>query len=185
MMQAEPSPARLHDASGAPSVTVVLGKTYDAEVCSAARALELVGERWSLLIVRNALFAGARRFGDFRSLGIATNVLSARLDGFVAAGIMTRSPAAGSGEQFEYLLTEQGRELVGVIVALTEWGDRWRAPDGPPVLYEHAACGGRVHQQMVCGDCGVLHDADEVQARPGHGMPPEIAARMSAVPPTR
>lgn len=166
-------------------MVAVLGKTYDAEVCSAARALELVGERWSLLIVRNALFAGARRFGDFRSLGIATNVLSARLDGFVAAGIMTRTPVAGTGEQFEYLLTEQGRDLGGVLIALTEWGDRWRAPDGPPVLYEHATCGGRVHQQMVCEECGVVHDAGELVARPGHAMPPEIAARMNAASPPR
>jgi len=150
----------------------VLGKTYDREVCSAARALELVGERWSLLIVRKALYAGARRFGDFRSLGIATNVLASRLDGFVEAGIMeTDGP--------EYLLTEQGRELATVVVALTAWGDRWLAPDGPPVHYTHTACGGDVAPRLVCDTCGVLHDAVEVHARPGPGMPAEIAARMA------
>jgi DNA-binding HxlR family transcriptional regulator len=150
----------------------VLGKTYDREVCSAARALELVGERWSLLIVRKALYAGARRFGDFRSLGIATNVLASRLEGFVEAGIMeTDGP--------EYLLTEQGRELATVVVALTSWGDRWLAPDGPPVHYTHTGCGGDVAPRLVCETCGVLHDDGEVHARPGPGMPAEIAARMA------
>lgn len=150
----------------------MLGKTYDREVCSAARALELVGERWSLLIVRKALYAGARRFGDFRSLGIATNVLASRLDGFVAAGIMeTDGP--------EYLLTDQGRELATVVVALTAWGDRWLAPDGPPVHYTHTGCGGHVAPRLVCDTCGVLHDTGEVHARPGPAMPAEIAARMA------
>ncbi|MDD7967449.1 winged helix-turn-helix transcriptional regulator [Actinomycetospora lemnae] len=151
----------------------MLGKTYDREVCSAARALELVGERWSLLIVRNALFAGATRFGDFRSLGIATNVLTTRLEGFVAAGIMARD-----GD--EYLLTPQGRELVAVVVALTAWGDRYLAPDGPPILYTHATCGGAVAQHLVCATCGEVDDAREVVARPGPGMPAEIAARMTS-----
>src|ERR671932_699481 len=74
----------------------MLGKAYDDEVCSIARALEVVGERWSLLILRNALFAGSTRYSDFqRSLGIASNILTARLDGFVEAGLMRRPPAGG------------------------------------------------------------------------------------------
>ena len=154
----------------------MLGRTYDAEVCSAARALEVVGERWSLLIVRKALFAGARRFGDFRSLGIATNVLAKRLDGFVDAGIMERTGPDGA----EYALTEQGRELATVVVALTAWGDRHLAPDGPPVLYMHAGCGGSVAQRLVCDTCGEVNDPAELRAVPGPGMPAEIAARMSA-----
>src|SRR3954463_9395138 len=106
----------------------VLGKTYDNQVCSIARALEVVGERWSILIVRNALFAGSTRFTDFqRSLGIAPNILKTRLDGFVDAGIMRR-------DEHEYLLTEKGRDLAPALVALTAWGDRWVAPDGPPIL---------------------------------------------------
>jgi DNA-binding HxlR family transcriptional regulator len=122
----------------------MLGKTYDSQVCSAARALELVGERWSLLIIRNALFAGATRFGDFLTLGIATNILKSRLDRFVAAGIMERRSNAASPEHFEYVLTDKGRELAPVIVALTEWGDRWAAPGGPPILYVHTVCGGPI-----------------------------------------
>jgi DNA-binding HxlR family transcriptional regulator len=157
----------------------MLGKTYDSEVCSAARALELVGERWSLLIIRNALFAGATRFNDFRRLGIATNILKSRLDGFVDAGIMQRRTYSRNPEHYDYLLTDRGRDLAPVIVALTEWGDRWAAPDGPPVLYAHSVCGGRISQQTTCADCGQVQDPAEVQARPGPGMPAEIAARMA------
>ena len=107
----------------------MLGKTYDLQVCSAARALEWVGERWTLLIVRDALFAGATRFSDFhKGLGIATNILTSRLDGLVEAGIMERRGYAQNPELHEYLLTDKGRELAPVIVALSEWGDRWAAP---------------------------------------------------------
>jgi DNA-binding HxlR family transcriptional regulator len=157
----------------------MLGKTYDSEVCSAARTLEQVGERWSLLIIRNALFAGATRFNDFRRLGIATNILKSRLDGFVDAGIMQRRTYSRNPEHYDYLLTDKGRDLAPVIVALTEWGDRWAAPDGPPVLYAHSVCGGRITQQTTCADCGQVHDPAEVQARPGPGMPAELAARMA------
>jgi DNA-binding HxlR family transcriptional regulator len=156
----------------------VLGRTYDAEVCSAARALEVVGERWSLLIVRNALFAGATRFNDFLRLGLATNVLTSRLDGFVEAGIMERRTGAGPTRQAEYVLTRKGRELAPVILALTQWGDRWAAPDGPPILYRHSTCGAGVEQRIDCESCGTVHDPDEVGVRPGPGMPASIAARM-------
>ncbi|HEY0246851.1 MAG TPA: helix-turn-helix domain-containing protein [Gryllotalpicola sp.] len=149
---------------------------YETQVCSIARTLEVVGERWSLLIIRDALFAGVTRFGDFQhNLGIATNVLASRLDAFVEAGIMLRHPA-GRPEQPEYVLTEKGRDLASALIALTGWGDRWAAPDGPPIRYEHTACGGRVEQQLVCANCGVVH-AQEVSARPGPGMPAEYLAR--------
>jgi DNA-binding HxlR family transcriptional regulator len=157
----------------------MLGRTYDSEVCSAARTLELVGERWSLLIVRNALFAGSTRYNDFQKrLGIATNVLKTRLDGLVGAGIMERRGYSKNPELHEYLLTAKGRELVPVLLALTEWGDRWQAPEGPPVLYTHSVCGDRVFLQTTCATCGQVHDPGEVQARPGPGMPAERAARM-------
>lgn len=157
----------------------MLGKTYDSEVCSAARALELVGERWTLLIVRNALFAGASRYGDFQKrLGIATNILTTRLDGLVDAGIMRRRRYSQNPDLYEYLLTDKGCELAPIIFALTEWGDRWAAPDGPPVIYTHAACGGAVVQRTVCANCGRSPGAVEVVARPGPGMPAERAALM-------
>jgi DNA-binding HxlR family transcriptional regulator len=157
----------------------MLGKTYETQVCSAARALEFVGERWTLLIVRDALFAGATRFSDFhKGLGIATNVLTSRLDGLVQAGIMERRESAQHPELHEYVLTEKGRQLAPVVVALTEWGDRWEAPDGPPVLYTHAPCGGEISQQITCANCGRVHDPAELKVRAGPGMPADRAALM-------
>jgi DNA-binding HxlR family transcriptional regulator len=158
----------------------MLGRTYDSEVCSIARALEVVGERWSLLIVRNALFAGSTRFSDFqRSLGIATNVLKSRLDGFVEAGIMQRRQYSEQPELYEYLLTDKGRDLAPALIALTEWGDRWAAPDGPPILYRHSTCGSDVGHQVVCSTCGRVDDPAEVRALPGSGMPADRAERMA------
>lgn len=143
----------------------MLGKTYDSQVCSIARALEVVGERWSLLIIRNALFADSTRYSEFqRSLGIATNVLQARLDVFVTAGIMRRRRYSVRPESFEYVLTEKGRDLAATLIALTEWGDRWVANDGPPILYVHTECGSAVSLDVVCATCGSLDRPSEVSA---------------------
>lgn len=151
----------------------MLGRTYDRENCSAARALEVVGERWSLLIIRNAMFAGSTRFTEFqRKLGVAPNILSNRLDTFVASGIMETRPVAGDSETREYVLTGKGRELQPVIIALTEWGDRWAAPDGPPVRYEHDECGSSVQLHLTCGKCGAELAPDRVSAQPGPGARP-------------
>jgi DNA-binding HxlR family transcriptional regulator len=142
----------------------MLGRLYEGQICSAARTLEIVGERWSLLIIRNAMFAGATRFTDFqRSLGIAPNILTKRLADFVEAGIFELPP--GDAGHAEYQLTGKGLDLQPVIVALTAWGDRWAAPDGPPVTYEHAHCGGRVALKMECKRCGKRPPATGVQAR--------------------
>jgi DNA-binding HxlR family transcriptional regulator len=133
-------------------------------VCSAARALEVVGERWSLLILRNAAFAGMTRFTEFqRSLQIAPNVLSARLAHFVEAGLMVTSDEP-TGHQ-AYHLTERGLDLKAVILALTEWGDRWAAPDGSPIVYEHEGCGGRVRHELSCAKCGERPPPRDVVAR--------------------
>jgi len=156
----------------------MLGRSYEAENCSAARALELAGERWSLLIIRDALFRGITRFSDFqRSLGVAPNILAARLDGFVSAGVMTRRPGPGPGgagqpgrdRQPEYVLTEKGRDFGPVIMALTAWGDRWAAPQGPPVVYQHESCGRAVSQPVRCPACGPVADPRLIAARPGPG----------------
>jgi DNA-binding HxlR family transcriptional regulator len=137
----------------------MLGRTYDRENCSAARALEIVGERWSLLIIRNALFAGSTRFNDFqRKLGIAPNILSNRLDRFVEAGLMETRPLTGDHEPRE-----------SVIIALTEWGDQWAAPEGPPIIYEHEGCGGQIRQHLRCEVCGAEPAPAQVGARPGPG----------------
>jgi DNA-binding HxlR family transcriptional regulator len=152
----------------------MLGRTYERENCSAARALEVVGERWSLLIIRNAMFAGATRFTEFqRRLGIAPNILSSRLERFVAAGIRQPRPLADDHETREYVLTEKGWALQPVIIALTEWGDRWAAPDGPPVVYQHDGCGGRVCLHLSCAECAAEPAPGHVDASPGPGAWPD------------
>jgi len=158
----------------------MLGKAYENEVCSIARALEVVGERWSLLIIRNALFAGSTRYSDFqRSLGIASNILTSRLDGFVDAGIMRRRRYSDEPELYEYLLTPKGRDFAPALIALTEWGNRWAAPEGAPILYSHTVCGSAVSHEVLCARCGRVDDPAEVQARPGPGMPAERIELMA------
>src|SRR5262249_37325680 len=125
---------------------------------------EIAGERWSLLILRNAAFAGMTRFNDFqKSLEIAPNVLAARLDRFVQDGLMTVS--SGSKGYPEYHLTDKGLDFKAVIIALTEWGDPWAAPDGPPIVYEHGGCAGRVRSRLECRTCGGSPRAKDVVAR--------------------
>ena len=154
----------------------MLGNTYDTQVCSIARALEAVGERWSLLIVRDALFARVTRFSDFQhNLGLATNVLKTRLDSLIAAGIMERRRYSERPEHYEYLLTEKGRDLAPALIALTAWGDRWSSPNGPPILYTHSACGGSIQPELACSNCGAI-EGSEVTVRPGPGMTADYLA---------
>lgn len=145
----------------------MLGRTYEREICSAARALEIVGERWSLLILRNAAFAGMTRFTEFqKSLDMAPNILAARLEHFVESGLMTMS---GSEGRETYHLSKKGLDFKPVIMALTEWGDRWAAPDGAPIVFEHEGCGGRVRHEWYCARC-----TERV-------LPQDVAARKTAV----
>ncbi|MGW4243933.1 winged helix-turn-helix transcriptional regulator [Nocardia sp. NPDC004722] len=140
----------------------MLGRMYEGEVCSAARALEVVGERWSLLIVRNAMFAGMTRFTEFqRGLGIAPNILTKRLAEFVEVGIFEQRGAPG---HTEYALTEKGLDLKPVILALTAWGDRYAAPDGPPITYRHPGCTGKVGVRLECSDCDAEPELADVTA---------------------
>jgi DNA-binding HxlR family transcriptional regulator len=149
----------------------MLGRTYERENCSAARALELVGERWSLLILRDAMFGGIRRFNEFqRSLGVASNVLAARLELFIANGLMETRSAAGDSDVREYVLTPKGLDLEPTILALSSWGDRWSAPSGAPIIYEHDRCGGRMHLSTLCEACGASPQPGAIVARPGPGM---------------
>jgi len=135
----------------------VLGKLYENQECSAARALEIVGERWSLLILRDALFRGYVRFSDFeRSLGVAPNILAKRLESLVAAGIMEARPS-------EYVLTPKGLDFKPVVIALTAWGDKWIEPG--PAVFEHTGCGGIVEQRFHCTVCGPVQKVGRVGAR--------------------
>ncbi|PRY00572.1 winged helix-turn-helix transcriptional regulator [Allonocardiopsis opalescens] len=144
----------------------------DSRACSVARALEVVGERWSLLIVRD-VFNGIRRFDELRDhLGVARNVLSQRLRTLVGARVLDRVPYREGRQRrrFEYRLTERGRELVPVLLALMAWGDRNLAGgEGPPVLAEHLDCGKRVRMVPVCGAGHVLGSASDLVFTPGPG----------------
>ena len=136
-----------------------------SENCSLARALAAVGDRWTLLILRDA-FLGVRRFDDFqRSLGIARNVLNTRLQRLVDAGVLERRRYQERPERFEYRLTEMGLDLWPAIVALMNFGDRHLIGDeGPPMLVEHRDCGGRVTDFGTCESCGAQLTAREVRA---------------------
>src|SRR5260370_12984330 len=123
----------------------MLGRTYEKQACSAARALEIAGERWSLLILRNAVFAGMTRFTDFQqSLDIAPNILTKRLENFVKEGLMMT--LKGEPERLEYVVTAEGLDFKPVIIALPVWGAKSGAPNGPPTVYEPAGCDGRLKQ---------------------------------------
>ena len=142
----------------------MLGRLYENQDCSAARTLELVGERWSLLILRDAMFRRFTRFSQFqRSLGIATNVLAKRLDGFVAAGLLERTQSTTTGEPGEYLLTQKGLELKPVIIALTEWGDKWVQPG--PVVFQAESDGEPVALQLRRADDAEVGVAEVVARR--------------------
>jgi len=129
----------------------MLHSRYPGLVCSVARALEVIGERWSLLIIRDAL-RGVSRFEEFqRSLGLARNVLTARLDHLVGEGVLARKPYGTTGSRMEYELTEKGRELGTVVIGLSNWGDRhYPNPSGPPRRFEHAECGSAVEAALIC-----------------------------------
>lgn len=121
--------------------------------------------------MRDALFGGATRFADFhRRLGIATNVLAKRLDSLVESGILERRPDHDSSDRHTYAPTTKGWDLAPALIALTQWGDRWAAPDGPPILYRHTDCGAAVSEQATCADCGQITDLTQIRVLRGPGM---------------
>ena len=154
----------------------MLNRTYDDQVCSIARTLEVVGERWTLLVLRDVL-QGARRFDELvESLGVARNVLSDRLDRLVDHGLLERRPYQDHPPRFEYHPTAKGSELLVVLLGLMHWGDRHLAGKaGPPRLVEHRDCGGAVVEQLACSSCGQTVTPDQVTTRPGPGLPARLA----------
>jgi DNA-binding HxlR family transcriptional regulator len=143
----------------------VLHRTYEDQNCSIARALEQIGERWTILIVRDA-FLGIRRFDDFqRSLGVSRGVLADRLDRLVEGGILERRMYQEHPERHEYRLTDKGRDLWPVTMALVKWGDRYYAEDGPPRLFLHRGCGGEVTDRRTCARCGAELTVHDVESR--------------------
>jgi DNA-binding HxlR family transcriptional regulator len=147
----------------------MLGRTYEGQNCSVAKSLELIGERWTMLVVRE-VFLGNRRFDEMAArLGIARNVLTARLSRLVEEGVLERVRYQERPERFEYRLTEKGIDLWPVIVSLVQFGDRYYAPDGPPLVLRHKGCGGRLDAHRTCERCGEKLTARDVVAEPGPG----------------
>jgi DNA-binding HxlR family transcriptional regulator len=136
--------------------------------CSIARTVDLVGEWWTPLILRD-LFLGLRRFEDIRrDLGIATNVLTVRLERLVEHDIVTRRKYRDAPARFEYELTEKGRDLFPIMAALTAFGDKWLAPQGAPLEMVHD-CGHVATPTVACDHCGEALTVDRVTPRPGPG----------------
>ena len=131
--------------------------------CSIARAVDVIGQRWTPLIIRD-LFAGMTKFEDIRrDLGIASNILAARLDDLEGHGVVERRQYQSMPARHENVLTEKGRDLYPIVATLLAWGDKWRsAPDGPPTLTVHAECGHVTTAKTVCAECGGELSADNV-----------------------
>jgi DNA-binding HxlR family transcriptional regulator len=158
---------------------MALPREYTGEDCPIARALEVVGERWTLLILRDA-FYGVRRFSDFRDhLLIPRAVLAERLNLLVEHGILARA-AAASGRD-EYSLTEKGRRLWPTIWSLISWGNEYYVPGQRRRRFTHAGCGGAVAAEGVCQSCGARPGPDALTVHPRREPSPATAAKHDLV----
>jgi DNA-binding HxlR family transcriptional regulator len=148
----------------------VLQRDYPDQVCSIARSLEVVGERWSLLILRDAVL-GIQRFEEFQnSLGIATNVLTNRLKLLCDEGVLERVPDEQRPGRPKYVLTDKGAELAPALIVFMKWGDRhYPTPSGPPRLTLHVDCGGNIGADFRCDRCGERAKPGEIDLPPGPG----------------
>jgi DNA-binding HxlR family transcriptional regulator len=148
----------------------VLQRDYPEQVCSIARSLEVVGERWTLLILRDAVL-GLERFEDFQDdLGIASNTLTNRLKLLCDEEVLERVPDPDRPGRPKYILTDKGRELAPALIVFMKWGDRhYPAPGGPPRLTLHTGCGGNIGSDLHCDRCGNKLAAGELKLAPGPG----------------
>ena len=144
-------------------------KSFSEMHCSVAQCLEVVGEWWSLLIVRDA-FLGVTRFDDFQErLGISRNVLNQRLARLVEADVLVKVPYSEHPPRHDYRLTDKGRDLWPVLTTMRQWGDKYAAPDGPPLELFHESCGSMSEPRMICSSCGEGIGPRDVRAMPGPG----------------
>ncbi len=147
----------------------MLPRSYDGEHCSIAASLEVVGDRWTLLILRQAT-RGITRFADFQNtLGLARTVLSDRLGRLTEAGVFERVSYQERPQRFEYRLTQKGKDLWPVLTALRVWGDHYVMDDKPPVVVRHVGCGGLMDDRGFCTACGARIELDDAVREPGPG----------------
>lgn len=145
-------------------------RPFTDQNCSVAGALSIVGERWTLLVMRDVLL-GRRRFADIkRSIGVASNILTDRLEMLVEHGLLRRKLYSEHPEAYEYVPTRKGVELNPVIIALMQWGDSYASPEaGPPRVPVHTVCGHDAHPQMHCSHCDEIIQSGDLRLRPGPG----------------
>jgi DNA-binding HxlR family transcriptional regulator len=133
----------------------MLKRDYPTQYCSMASTLEIIGERWTILIVRD-IFLGVRRFDDLqRKLGVARNILQTRLERLVDHGILVKRPYQERPVRYEYRLTTKGADLWPVLVSLLQWGDRYAIDGERPMILQHKGCGGELDDRRRCVECGV------------------------------
>lgn len=156
-------------------VWVVERKSFADMHCSVAQCLEVVGEWWSMLIVRDA-FLGVTRFDAFQErLGISRNVLNQRLNRLVEEGVLEKVAYSDHPPRFDYKLTAKGRDLWPVLTAMRQWGDKHAAPDGPPIRVVHNGCGHVSTAVMTCSSCGERLSARDVRVVRGPGDLDQLA----------
>ena len=141
--------------------------------CSIARTMDVIGEPWSPLVLRN-VFIGITRFDQLQqSLGISRKVLAERLRWLTDNGVLDRRQYSSRPPRYEYVLTGKGQELVDVLLVMVRWGDRWLAGEaGPPVLYRHRGCGQISHVELTCSQCGQGMASTDIDVLPGPGAEP-------------
>ncbi len=154
----------------------MLNRDYD-QACSIARTLEVLGERWTLLVIRD-VFDGRRRFDQIQdNLGVARNVLSNRLARLVEEDILEKRRYQERPPRYEYFLTEKGLDLWPVMISMMHWGDRYLSePEGPPMLIRHKRCGGLVDDRGSCAKCGERLGARDAYSEYGPGAPSDERA---------
>jgi len=156
---------------------VTLGREYERQNCGLARALEVVGERWTILVLRD-LFFGVRRFTDLQAhLDIPRAVLTDRLGRLCDEGVLTRTEYRRG--RHEYTLTQHGRDLWPTLFALSMWGERHDSPAGARRIFSHAPCEADLAPTGQCPGCGELPSAEEIDIRPGPGMSRERTDAVS------
>ncbi|WP_326565589.1 helix-turn-helix domain-containing protein [Amycolatopsis rhabdoformis] len=146
--------------------------------CSIARTMDLLGDWWTPLVLRDA-FYGVTRFDEFQqALGIARNTLADRLRRLVDEGLLEKVAYQTEPMRYDYLLTDKGKDFFGVLAAMTAWGDRWLSGEaGPPITTHHEKCGHDTQAEVVCAHCGEPLTAEDTRMRRGPGFPSKIAHR--------
>lgn len=143
------------------------------QACSVARSVAVIGDRWTLMLLRDC-FLGVRRFEDFeRRLGISRSIIAERLKGLVEEGVLRREAYQDNPVRHEYRLTDKGLALHPVMMAIVHWGDvHYAGEAGPPLIHRHRACGCDFAPLQTCSECGEGVSARDVEVRPGPGARP-------------